>query len=309
MAEETAGDPVAGILWTRRSLRTIARELTRCRHPISAPTVGRLLRARHYGLRVNRKRLAHKTPPDRDAHFRAVLRARRRALRRGQPVVSLDAKQHVLVGRFAMRGRAWTRVPRDVLMHDYRRDARGVAIPYGVYDVGRDAGYVVVGTAREAPAFAAAALASWWREVGRVRYPTTRRVVVACDSGGANDPRRWAWKHALQRVADATGLRLLVTHYPIGASKWNPIEHRLWNRISATWSARPLETYEHVLKSIRATRTASGQRCRARLDPRAYPAPGPAPHKQPGRGLRIRRHPSFPISIYEILPRHPRAPP
>jgi len=305
MADDTAGDPVTGIRWTRRSLRVVARELTRLRHPVSAATVRRLLRARHYSLRVNRKRLAHKTPPDRDAHFRAVVRARRRALRRGEPVVSIDAKEHVLVGRFAMRGRAWTPAPRDVLMHDYRRDAAGVAIPFGVYDVGRDHGFVAVGTTREAPAFATATLAAWWRDVGRAAYPRARRLVIACDSGGANDPRRWAWKHALQRLADATGLRLLVTHYPIGASKWNAIEHRLWNRVSATWAARPLETYEHVVKSIRATRTACGRRCCARLDRRVYAAPGPAPRDRPGRGLRLRRHPRFPVSIYEVRPHIP----
>lgn len=304
MVDETAGDPVRGILWSRRSLRALARALTAQGHPVSAPTVRRLLRARRYGLRANRKRLAAKEPPERDALFRALVRARRRFLRRGDPVVSVDAKQHVLVGPFKTPGRAWARRPRDVRMFDYAKEAAGVAIPYGLYDVGRDAGYVVVGASHETPAFAVAALRAWWRDVGRVHYPHARRLLIECDSGGANDPRRWAWKLGLQRFADATGLTLTVTHYPAGASKWNPVEHRLFNRISATWAARPLKTYDHVLKSIRATRTSSGRRCRARLDRRPYPRTGRAA-ADAARRVRLWRHPRFPTHYYVIRPHAP----
>lgn len=304
MADETAGDPVTGILWTRRSLRAVARELTRRRHPISAPTVGRLLRARRYGLRANRKRLVRRAAPDRDARFRAITRVRRRFARRGDPIVSIDGKHHELVGDFKRPGQVWCRQPRDVLMYEYRHDAVGVAIPYGVYDVARDAGYVVIGTSRETSAFAARVLRGWWRDVGRRVYAAARRLLVLCDGGGANADASWVWKAELQRVADATGLAITVAHYPPGASKWNPIEHRLFSRISATWAGRPLRSHLHVLKSVRATRTGAG-RCGARLDVRRYDRAGPATPDLI-RGLRLRRSRLFPRSIYTVLPHIPK---
>jgi hypothetical protein len=305
LVDETAGDPVTGVLWTRRSVRSLAATLSRHRPAISAPTVGRLLRHWHYGLRANRKRLAAKEPADRDALFHAIVAIRQRFLHRGDPVLSVDAKHHVLIGPFATPGRAWTRQPVAVRMYDYRKDAEGVAIPYGIYDVGRDHGYVVVGTSRETSAFAGAALCNWWRHVGRRRYPRARRLLIACDSGGANDVRRWAWKAAVQHLADVTGYTITVTHYPAGASKWNLVEHRLFNRISATWTARPLRSYEHVLKSIRATRTASGQRCCARLDSRVYSLAGRIPREQLP-DLQITRDMRFPQHIYVLRPRHRR---
>lgn len=301
MVDETAGDPVSGVLWTRRSPRAVAQTLTQKGHPLSAWTVARLLRARRYGLRANRKRLVRAAVPDRDARFRAIGRVRRAFTRRGEPVVSVDGKHHELVGNFKRPGRVWTQSPRDVLMYDYRHDAVGVAIPYGVYDVARDTGYVVLGTSRETSAFAARALRWWWRDVGDAAYPGVRRLLVLCDSGGANAARSGAWKNELQHIADATGLAITVAHYPPGASKWDPIEHRLFNRISANWAGRPLISHLHVLKCLRATRTACGRRCRARLDTRRYEPAGPTP-EYILRSLRVRRHRRFPASQYTILP-------
>jgi len=175
------------------------------------------------------------------------------------------------VGNFKNRGRTWRRQPRDVLDHDFPSWAIGRAIPYGIYDAAFNDGYVVVGTSHETPAFAVAAIRRWWIVVGRRRYPEARRLLILAASGGANGCRRWAWKVALQRLADEFGLIVTVSHDPPGASKWNPIDHRMFSLISANWAGEPLVSYETVLKSIRTTRSQAGFRCRACLDPKTYP--------------------------------------
>jgi hypothetical protein len=268
VADATAGDPISGVRWTHQSLRKIVGVLRRRGYDVSAPTVRRLLRQHGYALRVNRKRLARRQGPDRDAQFRYLVRQRRAFLRRGWPVISVDAKKRELVGLFKNAGQAWRRTPRDVNMYDFPGDAVGVAIPYGVYDVGRDQGFVVVGTSHNTAAFAVAAIASWWQVVGRRAYPEATRLLIEADAGSSNGKGSRLWKVELQAFADATGLTITVTHYPTGASKWNPVEHRLFSRISANWAGHPLESYETILKHLRTTRSETGFRCKARLDMR-----------------------------------------
>lgn len=306
MVDTTAGDPFSGLRWTHQSSRKIAGALRRQGYTVGATTVRRLLRQDGYALRVNRKRLASRQAPDRDAQFRYLARVRRLFLRRGWPVISVDAKKRELVGLFKNAGREWRRTPRDVNMYDFRSDATGVAIPYGIYDVGRDQGFVVVGTSHNTAAFAVAAIALWWRVVGRQSYPDATKLLIEADSGSSNGKGSRLWKVELQAFADATGLTITVTHYPTGASKWNPVEHRLFSRVSANWAGHPLDSYETILKHLRTTRSETGFRCKAYLDTRDYPT-GIQITKETISLLRLHRHRQFPQWNYTIRPRHDRS--
>src|SRR5215204_4175196 len=270
MRDATAGDPVTGLKWTHKSLRALADELARQGWRLSAPTVARLLRERGYALRVNRKKLAGKQSPGRDEQFLYLARERAAFLSRQSPVISVDTKKRELVGRFRQAGRQWRLTPHEVLIYDFRSAAQGVAIPYGIYDVGGNRGYVVIGVSHDTAAFAVASIRSWWVQTGRQAYAGAKELLIEADCGGSNGNRCRAWKAGLQDVADEFALTITVTHYPTGASKWNPVEHRCFNLISGSWAGQPLESYETMLKYIRATRSASGFRCRARLDKRAY---------------------------------------
>lgn len=270
MKDARAGDPISGVKWTHKTTRKLSHHLQRQGFVIGHMTVRRLLKARKYSLRTNRKRLAGVQDPERDRQFRYLDRLRRLFLKRGEPVLSVDTKKKELVGNFKNPGRGWRREWRDVLDHDFPSTAQGHAIPYGIYDIGQKAGFVVIGTSHETPQFAVAAIRRWWKAVGRVCYPATHRVLIEADCGGANDSRKWAWKAALQDLADEMGLAITVTHYPPGASKWNPIEHRLFSLISKNWAGEPLVSYETMLKFIRTTKSEAGMRCRACLDTRVY---------------------------------------
>ncbi len=271
LEDATAGDPITGLKWTHRSLVRLSRALRRRGIKPGKTAIARLLRQRHFSLRTNRKRLAGTHDPRRDRQFRYLTRRRRLYLARGWPVISVDTKKKEWIGNFKNRGRTWRRQPRDVLDHDFPSWAIGRAIPYGIYDLAANDGYVVVGTSHETPAFTGAAIRRWWIVVGRRRYPGARRLLIQADSGGGNGCREWAWKVALQRLADEFGLIITVTHYPPGASKWNPIDHRMFSLISANGAGEPLVSYETVLKFIRTTRSDAGFRCRAYLDTKPYP--------------------------------------
>lgn len=221
-------------------------------------------------MRGNRKRLSPRQDAQRDRQFRYIARQRRKFEKADLPRISVDTKKKELIGAFKNPGRTWRRQPLDVFQTDFPQDAEGKAIPYGIYDLGRNAGYVVVGTSHETPAFAIAAIRAWWLEVGRHHYCGQHALLIQADGGGANGHRCWLWKFGLQQLADEFHLTITVTHYPTGASKWNPIEHRLFSRISSNWVGQPLVSYETVLKFIRTTKTETGLRCRARLDRAEY---------------------------------------
>lgn len=305
LQDATAGDPISGLKWTHRSLRKIQKALRRKGVRLSAPTIARLLHRLHFSLRTNRKRVAGIRDLDRDRQFRYLTRLRRLYITLDLPVISVDTKKKEWVGNFKNSGRSWRRQNREVLDHDYPSWALGRAIPVGVYDVAHNDGFVLVGTSHNTPAFTAAAIRRWWREVGRRRYPQTRRLLIQVDSGGPTDHRKWGWKVALQGLGDEFGLIITVTHYPPGASKWNPIEHRLFGPINDNWAGEPLVSYETVLKYIRTTRTETGLHCRARLDTKEYPDNQRVTPQDKAR-IRLRRRSIRPELNYTIYPHNRR---
>ena len=262
---------MGGLCWTHKTTRNLAAALNRRGVAITHVTVGRLLHEMKYSLRTNRKRLAKTNDPDRDQQFRLLARRRRRFQRDKCPVISIDCKKKELLGNFKNSGRIWRRHARDVLDHDFPSWADGRAIPFGIYDIEHNEGFVVVGISRETSAFVVKAVRSWWMAVGRHKYNGAKRLLIECDCGGGNGPRIWAWKVGLQRLAAEFGLAITVGHFPPGASKWNLVEHRMFSLISANWAGEPLTSYEVVLKYIRATRSTTGFRCRATLDKSCYP--------------------------------------
>jgi hypothetical protein len=270
---DTRGDPQSPLRWTCKSTRELAEALTAQGHPVSDDTVGRLLRQQDYTLQRTQKTEEGAQHPDRDAQFRYVNEQAKQHLAAGQPVISVDTKKKELVGRFANTGREWQPAgePERVNVHDFPGDAAGKAIPYGVYDLGTNAGWVSVGTDHDTAAFAVATIRRWWEQTGRVLYPTATRLLVTADAGGSNGYRIRAWKTQLARLAADTGLAVTVCHFPPGTSKWNKIEHRLFSHISMNWRGRPLVSHEVILELIAATRTRSGLRVQAELDQRRYP--------------------------------------
>jgi hypothetical protein len=303
LQDALAGDPISGLKWTHRSLRKIQKALRRHNIRLTPPTIARLLRGLHFSLRTNRKRLAGIRDLDRDQQFRYLTRLRRLYITHGIPVISVDTKKKEWVGNFKNPGRCWRQRDRAVFDHDYPSWASGQAIPVGVYDLAHKDGYVLVGTSHDTPAFTGAAIRRWWLDVGRRRYPGARRLLIEADGGGATDHRKWAWKVALQRLADEFGLIIVVTHYPAGASKWNPIEHQMFGPISANWAGEPLSSYETILKYIRTTRTETILHCRARLDTKEYPVQhrvAPADKAN----IRLMRHRIRPQLNYTIYPQH-----
>jgi hypothetical protein len=302
MRDATAGDPITGLKWTHKSLRALATQLTRQHHTISAPTVARLLLEDGYALRANQKQRASKQSPGRDEQFLYIAEQRAMFLKRTWPLISVDTKKRELIGCFKQRGQQWRKSAHSVLLYDFRSDAVGIAIPYGIYDVAANSGYIVIGTSHDTPQFAIAAIRSWWREVGRKRYPQARHLLIEADSGGSNANRSRGFKQGLQELADEFCLSITVTHYPTGASKWNPIEHRCFNLISGNWAGQPLDSYETVLKYIRSMRSTTGFRCRARLDERDYPT-GVTISQTQIDAWRIERHTVFPQWNYTVKPR------
>lgn len=301
LKDATAGDPISGLKWTHRSTRRLAKALRRRGFRLSANTIARLLRQRGFSLRTNRKRLAEVSDPDRDRQFRYLSRLRRLYVTLGLPVISVDTKKKELIGPFKNPGRTWRRQPKPVFAHDFPSWAEGRAVPYGIYDVAHNDGLVVVGTSHETPSFAVSCIRRWWLLVGRRRYPRARRLLIEADAGGANDARKWEWKVALQALADEFDLVITVTHYPSGASKWNPIDHRMFSLISGNWAGEPLTSYEVMLKYIRTTRSSEGFHCRACLDGRAYPQ-GWKVTPAAKASVRLKRRSVLPRWNYSIWP-------
>lgn len=270
---ETRGDPMSPLRWTSKSTAKLAAALVERGYRISADTVGRLLVAMGYGLQAPAKTLEGTQHPDRDGQFRHLNEQAKEHMAAGQPVVSVDTKKKELVGRKANGGREWqpSRRPEKVDVHDFPDPEMGKAIPYGVYDVAADEGWVSVGDDHDTPAFAVAAIRRWWQVLGRQRYPQATRLMVTADAGGSNGYRSRAWKAELGRLAAETGLEITVCHYPPGTSKWNRIEHRMFSFITKNWRGRPLVSYRTIVELIAATTTDSGLRILAEFDEGYYP--------------------------------------
>lgn len=302
----TRGDPESPLRWTNKSTTKLADELARRGFAVAAGTVGKLLKACGYRLQANAKVVEGRQHPDRDAQFEYVNAVAVQFLAAGDPVISIDAKKRELVGNFKNAGREWGPVgqPVEVDAHDFPGDAVGVALPYGVYDMAANTGWVNVGTDHDTAVFAAESVRRWWRHVGADAYPQAGRLLVTADSGGSNGSRLRLWKAELARFADETGLAVTVVHLPPGTSKWNKIEHRLFSHISMNWRGRPLSSHDVVVNTIAATTTRTGLTVKAMLDEGSYPT-----------GLRItdgqmrqltdrhiRRHEFHPDWNYDVTP-------
>lgn len=273
--DSTAGDPMSCLRWVHKSTRTLASEMKRQGYPLSHVTVGRLLSVLEYSLQVNAKSKEGRSPATRDAQFRYINRLVAQFQAAGNPVLSIDAKKKEKVGEFRNSGRTYRRKgkPVKVNVYDYPDLGKGVAIPYGAFDVVRNHGFVNVGMTHETSEFAVESLRWWWRRIGRRHYPNATAWLLCADGGGSNGSRRRGWKYHLQELTDEIGIPVTVCHYPPGASKWNKIEHRMFSFISSNWQGVPLDDYATIVSLIAATRTGKGLRVQVRLDRRGYSIP------------------------------------
>jgi hypothetical protein len=271
--DQTRGDPESALRWICKSTRAIARELGKRKHPVSHMKVAQILHDLDYSLQSNRKIEEGADHPDRDAQFRHINAMVKQCLRQGVPVISVDTKKKELVGNYGNSGRQWlpAKQPIQVQGHDFPSPQVPRAYPYGIYDIGRNAGFVNVGTDHDTGAFAVASIRGWWRFEGRRIYPEATTILITADAGGSNGWRLRLWKLELQNFADQTGLCVSVCHFPPGTSKWNKIEHRLFSFIASNWRGQPLWDYETVVHLIARTTTAKGLKVTCRLDRRRYP--------------------------------------
>src|ERR1700749_2229032 len=268
------GDPMTPLRWSTLSTRDLAGELTAQGHRVSADTVHKLLREQGFSLQGNAKTIQGKQHPDRDGQFRYINEQARAFADAGDPVISVDAKKKEQVGEYANAGRTWRPRgdPVKVRDHGFPDEDTCKAIPYGVYDLAANTGFVNVGTDHDTAAFAVESIRRWWSARGSTDYPGTRRLLITADAGGSNGYRTRAWKAGLAALARETGLEITCCHFPPGTSKWNKIEHRLFSAITMNWRGRPLTSHEVVVNTIAATVTRTGLTVRAGLDPGTYPA-------------------------------------
>ena len=303
MKHETAGDPQSALKWTRRTMDKIAAQLRALGLEVGSSTVGRLLRNMGFSLRVNHKKLYNCSAETRDQQFQYIAELREEFARKGRPIVSIDTKKRELVGNFKNNGASWQRESIPVNIYDFRSNADGIAIPYGIYDVRANQGSVFIGVSHDTPAFAVNSLSRWWRYDGQKRHGRRKHILVLADGGGSNGSRNRAWKYNLQhRLCDPYRLTVTVCHYPSGASKWNPIEHRLFSQISRNWAGRPLDSYETICNYIRTTTTKTGLTVKAYLDHKDYPTGVKIPNHEMKR-LRYETHDTLPQWNYTLKPR------
>jgi hypothetical protein len=307
VAPQTAGDPMSERKWLNCRLSDICLKLKERGHGVSKPVVSRLLREQGYSLRANRKQATGKQHPERDQQFQYIQAQRAAHQAGGQPSISVDTKKKELVGNFKNAGQIWCEQAEVVDAHDFPQDAIGRAVPYGIYDLVHNRGTVYVGQSADTPAFAVDAISQWCATEMHERFPGATELLIEADSGGSNSARSRVWKEALQeKVADRFGLSVTVCHYPSGASKWNPIEHRLFSEISKTWAGCPLRSFETVVGYIEETRTATGLQVRAQHVTAVY-AKGEKVSDAVMAGLSLEAHEVCPQWNYTIHSRRPAA--
>ena len=302
----TRGDPESPLRWTCKSVRRLAEELQQEGHAVSYQTVAELLHALDYSLQANQKTLEGSQHADRDKQFEYINRKAQRYLKQGAPVISVDTKKKELVGDFKNAGREWERKgkPEEVRVHDFeiREPDKGKVAPYGIYDLGRNVGWVSVGVDHDTATFAVESIRRWWRWMGTRSYPQAKHLLITADSGGSNGARVRLWKWELQKLADEIGLEISVCHFPPGTSKWNKIEHRLFSFISQNWRGKPLISHEVIINLIAATTTAAGLVVKSKLDTNSYP-PGLKVSDQQMAELQLRRDKFHGDWNYSLLPR------
>ena len=300
----TRGDPISPLRWTCKSRAKLASALAKEGWRVSSTSVGRLLNRLGYRLQAVQKSREGRQHSDRNAQFEYINDTATDYLQRLEPVISVDTKKKELVGDFKNSGQEWqpTSTPETVLVHDFPQDAAGKAIPYGVYDMGRNEAWVSVGRDHDTPEFAVASIRQWWKMMGKRAYPNATELFITADAGGSNGYRARAWKLGLQKFADASGLRIRVSHFPPGTSKWNKIEHRLFCHITRNWRGVPLVTHAVVVNLVSSTRTNTGLEVHCWLEEKAYPK-GRKVSEQEYATLRLRRNKFHGDWNYEILPR------
>jgi transposase len=302
--DDSRGDPERPLRWTAKSVRKLAAALRESGHRVSFRTVARLLRGLGYSLQANAKTSEGRQHPDRDRQFEHINETVTAALAQGQPVISVDTKKKELVGDFKNAGREWRPKgePVQVRTHDFKDKQLGKAIPYGIYDLAHDEGWVSVGIDHDTAQFAVASIQGWWEHLGRARFPEARTLTITADCGGSNGNRTRLWKTELQRLADHTGLQIRVCHFPPATSKWNKVEHRLFSFISQNWRGKPLLSRQVIIDLIASTTTRTGLKVYARLDERAYPDKIKVTDTELA-AVHLEGHPFHPDWNYTIEPR------
>ena len=302
-----SGDPDSPLRWTSKSVRHLALELQGMGHEVSYHLVATLLHEAGYSLQANQKKREGTSHPDRDAQFRYLTEQVRRFQHQHRPVISVDTKKKELVGDFKNAGREWREEghPEAVRVHDFLIPSLGKAIPYGVYDLTRNEGWVSIGVDHDTASFAVHAIRRWWKVMGRLAYPDTRALLITADAGGSNGPRVRLWKWELQQFANRTGLAVTVCHFPPGTSKWNKIEHRLFSHIAMNWRGKPLVDLATIVSLIGATTTEAGLRVRSEIDSGEYPQGVIVTDQQMSR-VQLEPHAFHGDWNYTIRPRAPR---
>lgn len=300
----TRGDPQSPLRWTCKSTRRLAEELTRQNHPVGPRSVAALLREAGYSLQANRKTREGASHPDRDAQFEYINACVKRFLKRGRPAISVDTKKKELVGDFRNGGREWRPQgePEEVRVHDFLDKTLGKAVPYGVYDMLNNQGWVSVGVDHDTAQFAVGSIRRWWVEMGQERFPAARELLITADGGGSNGHRSRLWRVSLQGLADELGLKLQVCHFPPGTSKWNKIEHRLFSFITQNWRGKPLISHQAIVSLIAATTTRAGLIVKAALDTNQYETSIKVTDRELAR-LRLSRHKFHGDWNYTVSPR------
>jgi hypothetical protein len=302
VADEVAGLPTGPEKWVRKSLSHLAQELSRRTSAISTTTVKRLLEKLDYGLLSNRKSLLKQRHPQQDRQFRYIKQVKHLFLEAGFPVISVDAKDKVLIGEFANRGQSWRQSAEAVLLHDFPSDGLGIAKPYGIYDLRHNQGYVYVGTSADTPEFAAYCIAQWWVNPQRPRFAREDGLLIFCDAGGSNNCRFWLWKQEVQlQLANQFGLQVMLCHYPTGNSRYNPIEYRLFSQISINWASKPLRSFQTLLNFIRGTTNKTGLTVQAFLVERLF-ATGRTISDEQRQAIQLSRRSICPQWNYVISP-------
>ena len=309
MKYDTAGDPISGLRWSRKTPDKIAKELQSIKINVSGKTVGRLLKAMRYSLKVNQKKVSNggkkltkEEREKRDKQFIYIGQQRESFSERQEPVISVDSKKKENIGNFTNSGSVYSREAYQTNDHDFSSYAEGKFIPYGIYDTLSNDGSVFAGISSDTPLFAVESIEKWWRYEGKKKYPKTKTIYILADGGGSNGYRSRVWKYELQKkLSDVHGLSVIVSHYPPGASKWNPIEHRLFSEISKNWQGEPLVSYEKALKFIRTTKTSTGLKVKAYMVKKKYVKNQTVSDKEMSR-LSILKHEIMPEWNYTITP-------
>jgi len=307
MEHDTAGDPITGLKWTRKTTQKLSDELAHHGILVSAKTVGRLLKDMRFSLRLNSKTIESgiknsPAPKDRDRQFRYISQLRDSFANTGNPVISVDSKKRELVGNFKNGGKSWEREAIPVKDHDFPSDAEGVAVLYGIYCTQMNRGNLYVGTSHDTPAFAVRCIAQWWKQSGIKSWPNATSLLILADCGGSNSSRSRVWKYSLQNeLCNEHNIPVTICHYPPGSSKWNPIEHRLFAEISKNWAGQPLISYEKIMNYIRTTKTKTGLHVGARLIRKQHQT-GEKISDKDMKLISIRQHDIFPKWNYTISP-------